>query len=1260
VTDLSGKAALQGAAGKGNIAILSEIAAETRIQLEGGARLVVIYLKSGDEYTFTGPTQIQFRSNEPQVLSGAGPQKRSSPLGKGAWDVTIKQAGVAKGGYIMRSGRPTGRIRLLTLAGTKTLEFSPGFRWQQSNSITRYGFKLNDDTGKPLHEAEVEGTTHKLPASIQLKEGVAYTWELSAQFPDGRRYVSIGDFSLAPKELHTRVEALRPAANAPVAERVLFSAWLDQAELRDEARKYWRELSAERPEDTGLQLLAGEINHPPRTVADITALLDQYQPDPAQTSELQAKVKQAVPPGAAGDTLIKFYLDRAQAAQSLGLVGQQIADLRRAAEMVKGRENEWTITQDIFIAEWQSGNFANALRIKQQMSRMVGSLRGRLIADYASTARMYASIGDLAAARSAYRNLQAMMFEANRWRWRSWEQFGDSWTASFETARASLLDAEGKYIEAETAHRNALAASERAVAASPKAYDVNDPNARPLERALNFVDGNEQRLANNLMMQGRFAEAELAVRNVLQRRLSRLGRYAPGTAITVGQFARLLNEQARFRDAEAMARAALDIHKTIGSAPEASSYVGARRQLGTALVAQSRWKDALPVFEEMSAEIARDPVLARMGRGDPNWGIALVKTGQPEKAVPMLEGGLKRSSERLGPSHYQVAERRGFLAMALVETGQRQRALSEFQEAVKVLLARGGIDSDEESGASARAWRLTLILEGYIKLLYEIRNELRQPGFEPASEAFRVADAARGQTTQRALSASGARAAVNDPALADVIRKEQDAKQQITVLYSTLLRLLNAPPDQQLPQVAAQIRSRIQELEKERRALFSDLEKRFPAYVNLINPKPATVEEARAALREGEALLSVLTTEDRTYVWAIPKSGPAGFHAAGLGDKSVARIVAELRKALDSGEVTLERFPEFDVEATYRLYAELLKPVEAVWKGARTLVVVANGALAQVPFSLLVTDPLPLAAEQGLRFERYKAVPWLIKQVAVVQLPAVNTLATLRALPPADTARSPFAGFGDPQFGREAPVSAPPPTQVVLRMRSAALPRSEAGKQVDWVAYSRLSPLPDTRDEILSIASALKADPDRDVFLGTQANKDNVKKADLRTRRIVAFATHGLIPGDFPNLEEPALALSATDGNSETGLLTLGDILGLKLDADWVVLSACNTAAGEGAGAEAISGLGRGFFYAGSRALLVTHWPVETRSARQLVTTLFERYAGNLALSRAEALKQASLAVMEVSAKDASGKPMFSYAHPVFWAPYALVGDGGR
>lgn len=258
VTDVSGKAVLQGASGKAEITILSEIATDDRLQLEAGARVTAIYLKSGDEYTFTGPAQIQFRAAAPQVLSGAQPQRRASPLRKGGKDVTIKPMGVTQAAFVMRSGRPTARIKLLTLSGTRTLDASPEFRWQELEAGARYRFELTDDTGRSLHDADLESTSLKLTPSVQLREGVTHTWEISARLADGRRYVSAGDFSIAPADLRSQVELLRPAPGAPVSERVAFAAWLEQVELRDEARKYWKALAAERPEDAKLKTLAAE------------------------------------------------------------------------------------------------------------------------------------------------------------------------------------------------------------------------------------------------------------------------------------------------------------------------------------------------------------------------------------------------------------------------------------------------------------------------------------------------------------------------------------------------------------------------------------------------------------------------------------------------------------------------------------------------------------------------------------------------------------------------------------------------------------------------------------------------------------------------------------------------------------------------------------------------------------------------------------------------------------------------------------------
>ncbi len=205
--------------------------------------------------------------------------------------------------------------------------------------------------------------------------------------------------------------------------------------------------------------------------------------------------------------------------------------------------------------------------------------------------------------------------------------------------------------------------------------------------------------------------------------------------------------------------------------------------------------------------------------------------------------------------------------------------------------------------------------------------------------------------------------------------------------------------------------------------------------------------------------------------------------------------------------------------------------------------------------------------------------------------------------------------------------------------------------------YADIPSLPETRDELMAIAGALRANPLVDLHMGAQATKASVLQSNtdgvLARKKVVVFATHGLMAGDLPNLTQPALALANTGDEAQDplgALLTLEVVLGLKLNADWVVLSACNTAAADGKLEEAMSGLARGFFYAGSRSLLVTHWAVETESAKLLTTHTFLNYGAHPNTRKAESLRQAMLAVMSIPA----------YAHPAYWAPYALVGDGGR
>jgi CHAT domain-containing protein len=206
----------------------------------------------------------------------------------------------------------------------------------------------------------------------------------------------------------------------------------------------------------------------------------------------------------------------------------------------------------------------------------------------------------------------------------------------------------------------------------------------------------------------------------------------------------------------------------------------------------------------------------------------------------------------------------------------------------------------------------------------------------------------------------------------------------------------------------------------------------------------------------------------------------------------------------------------------------------------------------------------------------------------------------------------------------------------------------------DVEAVRSLSSLPETAGELEALAHNLKASPDS-LLLREEATEPNLRSVDLERYRVLAFATHAVVAGELRGLAEPALVLTPPDVGTEEndGLLTASEVAGLKLDADWVILSACNTAAPDGTpGAEALSGLAKAFFYAGSRALLVSHWPVSSEAAVALTTRMLAEYANDPGIGRAEALRRSMMALM-MKHED----PRF--AHPFYWAPFVIVGEGG-
>ena len=1035
---------------------------------------------------------------------------------------------------------------------------------------------------------------------------------------------------------------------------------------------------------------AAPVEPPPRTIADITALLSQYKPDPAKAAQMRAQAAAEPSANAGPRDLVEFFSRRAAARESLGLIAPMLEDRRKLVELTAGQGEAPSYRNQLAVAEQTAGNFQAAISIREEILKSAGSRPGASRAAAYQAARTYAAVGELGRARDLItqgdqiysRSLLAGGPRAVA-AWRPWTAL---FSALSESARGKVFEAEGKLGEAEAANRRSLAAWEEDLKLAG-ARSRDDPAATPIELVQAGLDFGELGLSQVLLRLGKVPEAELAVRNVLMRTLSRVGKYATSTAAAAASFAFVLNEQGRFREAEVMAKAALEILDTLGAPDGSWMRIGARRAIADSLVGREEWSAANEQYLALRRTAEADEYNRRVVRGTTESSLAAIKSGDAARALQVMKTRLDEYVKSIGPTHYQTGETRGVYAMALAVTGEKEAALREFRDALRVLLSPEAAAS-ETQGLALRHLRLRQIIDGYMTLLWEIRGTdlEKKAGVDAAEESFRLADAARGGSVQQALAASAARSAANQPGLGELIRKEQDLRQEIASLYDFLLRMMGTPPEQQLPKVIADMRTRIGAIGKERTQLSAQIARQFPDYAALVNPRAATLAEARRAMRPGEALMSVLSTADRSFVWVLNPAGQVSFHSTTLGEREIHRIVDKLRTSVDPGDLVLERLPAFDFAGAYRLYSELFAPGEPIWSQAKTLIVTAAGSLGQIPLAILPTQAVsPVHAAGTALFSEYAAVPWLAKRVAIADVPTVTALVRLRSLPAGSAQRSPFAGFGDPQFSREASAVASAATRGV-RLRSLKIERvsetniaavaavagvagaaagaatvavasntaSAAAASPGWTAYSQISPLPDTREEILSIARALGADAQKDVYLGLDANKNKVMQTDLSKRRIVAFATHGLIPGDLPGLDQPALALAALEDGKESPLLTLDDVLGLKLDADWVVLSACNTAAGDGQGAEAVSGLGRGFFYAGTRALLVTHWPVETVSARKLVSGIFERYAKEPTLTRAQAVQGAMLAVMADRAEN------FSYAHPMFWAPYALIGDGGR
>lgn len=404
------------------------------------------------------------------------------------------------------------------------------------------------------------------------------------------------------------------------------------------------------------------------------------------------------------------------------------------------------------------------------------------------------------------------------------------------------------------------------------------------------------------------------------------------------------------------------------------------------------------------------------------------------------------------------------------------------------------------------------------------------------------------------------------------------------------------------------------------------LDQSFPLYRKLTDSSPVLLEHLQSSMVSREALVQFLFDDDDGYV-VLVKKNEFYFYKLPLSGKQLLSQIKMLRRGLvlQSGTPA-----EFDTKLSHELYKQIFSPIENHLQGIEFLTVIPDGALKTIPLSILISKKPSLSHE-------YQNIDWLFKKFNLNVFPSISSFVALRGLSnTSSTWMKTLGGIGDPNFGSSLSL---------LGKFNISNNRSQSSN----ISFSRL---PDTRKELQSVAKSYNSKAE-DLLLGDNATEQKVKEKNWVDYKIIVFATHGLMKDEVPGLDEPALLLSKSQASEgEDGFLRASEIAKLKLTADWVILSACNTAAPDGSVKDDfLSGLAKSFFYSGAKSILASNWYVNSQATKKLVTAMLNYYSIHPQEGKAKALTQGILTLFN----DKSNK---YNTHPAFWAPFVLVGDG--
>ena len=595
-----------------------------------------------------------------------------------------------------------------------------------------------------------------------------------------------------------------------------------------------------------------------------------------------------------------------------------------------------------------------------------------------------------------------------------------------------------------------------------------------------------------------------------------------------------------------------------------------------------------------------------------------------ERIVSILKTTNEAARPVLKSTHYRTAQLRISYAQRQFKQGRYRWALLFFEQAM-----RAGWPNRSD----------------HLETLWEFEKRSKKSRIE---KSIVLVQSTQNSAASTAISQFIARKSAGTDEIAKTFKEMTTLGLEILELDAELSRLeiLSETGEGSVIATAkVETRSKLEELEEYRDTLRKKLCKQYRDVCELMEPRPVKLAELQRSLEADEALIIVDTVPFEggdDYLWAVTKDAATWLQIEPEGT-DVDNLIRAVRGYLQNPRA---EFGTAKQRETHALYQATLGQVEDLIADKSHLIFVLSGPMTSIPpHALVVEEP-----------SREAAPEFLIDRYAVTIAPSVRSFVSLRTKETLDRAPEPLLAFADPLYD---PTGKAEETNAVLAFFENMFTR---GGHVDQDQIRSLSRLKETQEEVEAVRKALGGSK-KDIYLRRRASEAVLKElsenGELAEHKVIYLATHGSTAKKTSNTSdaaaEPGLAMAGPMEATERddGFLTASEAALLDLNADWVVLAACNTAAASEAGsivegdAEALSGLARSFFYAGARSLLVSHWAVNSETTVDLMTELFERYGDGQTSTGAEALQAAMLEV----------KGQQKWGHPYYWAPFILVGQ---